>query len=67
MSSKETSTIFIYMSTDQEVEIFEVFYISNCSLNLLLLFWLKETGISYHDEGNYMILKRDNKEVAKAK
>ena len=67
MSSERTGTIFIYMSTGQEVEISRVSYIPDCTSNLLLLLRLKETGISYHDGVDYIILKRGDKEVAQAK
>ncbi len=67
MSSEGTGTIFIHMSTGQKVEISGVSYIPDCTSNLLSLSRLKETGISYHDGGNYMILKRGDKEVARAK
>lgn len=67
MSSEETSTIFIHMSIGQEVEISGLSYILDCILNQLLLLRLKETGISYHNGGNYMILKKGNKKVAQAK
>ena len=63
MSLEGTGTIFIHMSTGQEVEISGVSYIPDCTSNLLLLSRLKETGISYHDGGNYIILKKDNKEM----
>lgn len=67
MSSEGTGTILIHMSTGQEVEISGVSYIPDCTSNLLSLSRLKETGISYHDGGDYMILKRGDKEVARAK
>ena len=67
MSLEGTGTIFIHMSTGQEVEISGVSYIPDCTSNLLSLSRLKETGMSYHDGGDYMILKRGNKEVAQAK
>ena len=55
------------MSKGQEIEISEVSYIPDCTSNLLSLLRLKETGISYHDGSNYMMLKRGDKEVAQAK
>ena len=55
------------MSTGQEVESSRVFYGSNRTLNLLLLLWLKETKMRYHDGDDYMILKRGDKEDAQAK
>ena len=67
MFSKKTGTIFIYMSTDQEVEISGVLYISDCTSNLLSLSQLKEIKISYNNRSNDMILKRGDKEVAWAK
>ena len=67
MSSEKTGTILIHMSTGQEVEISGVSYISDSTSNLLSLSRLKETGISYHDGGDYMILKSGDKEVTQAK
>lgn len=46
------------MSTGEEIEIFEVSYILDCTSNLLLLSQLKEIEINYHNRSNYMILKR---------
>lgn len=67
MFSKKTSTILIYISIGQKVEIFEVSYIPDCTSNLLLLSWLKEIKISYYDGSDYMILKRGDKEVIQVK
>lgn len=67
MSSEGTGTIFIPMSTGQEVEISGITYIPDCTSNLLSLSRFKETGINYHDGGDYMILKRGDREVACAK
>lgn len=67
MSSEGTGTIRVSLSTNQEVEISGVSYIPNCSSNLLSLSRLKETGITYHDGRDYMILKKGDQEVARAK
>lgn len=67
ISSEGTGTIRIHMSTGQEFEISGVSYIPDCTSNLLSLSRLKEIGISYHDGGDYMILKRGDEEAARAK
>lgn len=63
MFSKRTSTIFIPISKGQKVEISGVSYIFDCTSNLFSLLQLKETGISYYNRGDYMILKRNNREI----
>lgn len=55
------------MSTSQGIEIFEVSYILDYISNLLLISQLRETGISYHDVKEYMILKRGDKKVSRIK
>lgn len=67
ISSEGIGIILFHISISQEVVISGVFYISDYISNLLLLSQLKETGISYDDGNDYIILKRSNKEVFRAK
>lgn len=67
MSLKQNDKIIIHILISQKVEIFRVSYLSNCISNILLLLSRKETGISYHDKNDYIILKKGDKKVIWAK
>lgn len=48
------------MLTSQKVKIFEILYILDFTLNLLLLSQFKKTKISYYNKSNYIIMKIGN-------
>jgi len=50
--------IKLFISINNIVRIEKVIYALNYNFNLILLGQLKKTGISYYDEGNYIILKK---------
>ena len=60
------NTIKLFTSINNIVRIEKVIYALDCDFNLILLGQLKKTGISYHDEGSYMVLKKNGTTIARA-
>ena len=53
-------------SSNQVVWIQNVVYASKCVLNLHSLGQLQKNSITYHDDDEHMILKLEDKEIARA-
>jgi len=60
------STVELFIPINNIIRIEGVIYAPDCDFNLILLGQLRKTGISYYDEGSYIILKRNGTTIAKA-
>ena len=57
------STIQLSISSGQVIQILNITYASELTLNLLSLKQLQKSNIIYYNNNEFMILKKDNNEI----